>query len=192
VKDVQSFWQSFGISRADPVVIDVAEHPATRYLESTIDVEWYGALAPGAALRVYQGADTRNTSMLFAFNEAVGRGEVQVLTDSFAHREDSEARDVREQYDDFALMGAALGITITAASGDGGKPDVPSSSPYVTAIGGTYVELNADGSIALEQAWGGSGSGDTKSFAIPAWQTGVPLEGTTRATCDVSLDAALP
>jgi kumamolisin len=38
------------------------------------------------------------------FNEAIARGEVSVLTDSFAHREDSEPKPLRHQYDESALM----------------------------------------------------------------------------------------
>lgn len=36
--------------------------------------------------------------MLFTYNEAIARNEVSVITNSFAHREDSEPRAVRRQY----------------------------------------------------------------------------------------------
>lgn len=190
-KDLQSFWQSFGITRADPTVVPTMEPIATRYLETTIDTSWAGALAPAAELVVYEGPDARNTSMVYNFNEAIARGEVDVITDSFAHREDSEPRQVREQYHHAAMMAAALGITVVAASGDSSETDTPSSSPYVTAVGGTVLGLNAMGEVASEAAWSGSGSGVTLSFDLPWWQQGI-VTGSNgkRGVVDVALNAS--
>jgi kumamolisin len=190
-KDLQSFWQSFGIVRADPQVAVTMEPIATRYLETTLDVEWSGALAPSAGMIVYSGPDSRNTSMLYTFNEAIARNEVSVLTDSFAHREDSEAKAVRNQYSDSALMGAALGITICAATGDSGETDTPSSSPYVTGVGGTQLFLDANGGVANETAWDASGSGATLTFPLPAWQAGIVSDSNgKRALTDVAMNAS--
>lgn len=73
-------------------------HPPvpSRNVEATLDVEWSGAMAPGADLVVYAGPDARNTSMVYTFNEAIARGEVDMISDSFAHREDSEPFLVEE------------------------------------------------------------------------------------------------
>jgi len=72
-------------------------------------------------------------------------------------------------------MGAA-GISIFVASGDAGtgklgtfsckkfNPVWPASSPYITAVGGTYL---ADG---VENGWNGSGGGFSAVHARPAWQ----------------------
>jgi kumamolisin len=189
LKDLDSFWGSFGIKRDQAEQFPTMEPPSTRYLESTLDVEWAGAMAPGAELRVYQGPDARNTSMIYTFNEAIARNEIDVLTDSFAHREDAEPRAVRLQYDASAAMAAALGITVVAAGGDSAGCDVPAVSPYVTSVGGTVVRLNADGSLASEIAWSKSGSGDSLSFDRPSWQSGVLPTATKRATSDVALNA---
>ena len=54
-----------------------------------------------------------------------------------------EAEPIRQQYHEASRMGAALGMTIVVAGGDSGRPDVPSSSPYVTSVGGTLLELGA-------------------------------------------------
>jgi len=191
LNEVQSFWRSLGVTRADPAVVETMEPPATRYLESTIDVEWAGSMADGASVVVYEGPDSRDTSSLYTFNEAVGRAEIDVLTDSFAHREDSEAVAIREQYDAAALEAAALGITVTAASGDGASPDIPSTSPFVTAVGGTELELDPQGGVVSEIAWNGSGSGVSGSFPLPLWQKGVrAATGGKRATVDVALAAS--
>ncbi|WP_437894750.1 S53 family peptidase [Sorangium sp. So ce124] len=189
-KDLQSFWRALGVERANPEVVQTMEPASTRYVESTLDVAWSGGLAPGADLVVYQGPDARNTSMVYTFNEAVGRGEVSVITDSFAHREDSEPPAVRLQYHRSAQMAAALGITVVAATGDSAQTDTPSASPYVTGVGGTSLSLDADGEVEDELAWSGSGSGPTLSFPIPSWQVGV-VEGSggKRAVADVAMHA---
>ncbi|WP_437722839.1 S53 family peptidase [Sorangium sp. So ce861] len=191
-RDLQSFWRALGVQRANPEVVVTMEPIATRYLESTLDVQWSGSLAPEAELVVYQGPDARNTSMVYTFNEAIARGEVSVITDSFAHREDSEPTAVRLQYHDAARMAAALGITVVAATGDSAQTDTPSASPYVTGVGGTSLWLTRNGEVESEVVWPGSGSGPTLSFPIPSWQVGV-VEGSDgkRAVADVAMHAAV-
>ena len=192
-KDLQSFWQSLGVNRANPVVVPTAEPIATRYLETTIDTEWSGAMAPGAELIVYEGPDARNTSMVYTFNEAIGLGVADVLTDSFAHREDSEPPPVRAQYGYSSMMAAALGITVCAATGDSAQTDTPSSSPYVTGVGGTQLSLDGEGNVIGETAWPGSGSGPTvgSTFPIPWWQVGIVFGSNgKRAVADVAVNAS--
>jgi kumamolisin len=190
-KDLQSFWQSFGIARADPIVVQTMEPIVTRYLETTLDVQWAGAIAPEAELIVYSGPDSRNTSMVYTWNEAIARNEVDVITNSFAHREDGEPRAVRVQYHDSALMAAALGITVVAAAGNSSRPDTPSVSPYVTGVGGTQTTLDAQGNLTGETAWSGSGSGASLTFVMPDWQSGI-VTGSNgkRATADVAMNAS--
>ena len=187
--DLQSFWQSLGVTRPDPTTIATMEPVATRFLETTLDTEWAGAIAPEADLIVYEGPDARNTSMVYTFNEAIGLAQVDVLTDSFAHREDSEPKLVREQYSLSAMMGAALGVTLIAASGDSSETDTPSASPYVTGVGGTQLKFLAGGQMK-ETAWSGSGSGPAISFQLPSWQSGVAGGASKRAVTDVALAAS--
>ncbi|WP_437657825.1 S53 family peptidase [Sorangium sp. So ce1182] len=191
LKDLQSFWRSFGLQRANPEIVLTMEPVSTRYTESTLDVQWSAGLAPGADVVVYQGPDARNTSMVYTFNEAIARGEVSVITDSFAHREDSEPPAVRLQYHHAAQMAAALGITVIAATGDSGQTDTPSASPYVTGVGGTQLWLTGNGEVESENAWTWSGSGPTLSFPIPAWQVGI-VEGSDgkRAVADLAMHAS--
>src|SRR5207344_360921 len=64
------------------------------------------------------------------------------------------------------------GVAITASTGDAGfGTGFPATSPYVTAVGGTH--LVADGSQRgwTETAWHGAGSGCSKLWAKPEWQT---------------------
>jgi kumamolisin len=190
-KDLQSFWQSFGVSRADPIVVPTMEPISTRYLETTLDVAWASALAPGAEVMVYSGPDARNTSIVYTFNEAIARGEVSVLSSSFAHREETEAALIHEHFNASARMGAALGMTIVVASGDSGMPDIPSTSPYVTCVGGTRLALDPQGEIESETTWSKSGSGPARHFPIPWYQQGVITDSDGhRAVTDVAVHAS--
>ncbi len=188
-KDLQTFWKSFGITRALPKRFQMMEPVVTRITETILDVQWSSSMAPGAEVNVYEGPDARNTALLFTFNEAIARNEVDVLTTSFAHREDSEPKPLRHQYDESALQGAAYGITVLSASGDSARPDTPCSSPYVTCVGGTELFTDMNGNVSSETAWTFSGSGDTKTFDVPPWQQGLPI-ASTRALCDVALNAS--
>jgi kumamolisin len=85
--DVQSFWQTFGLMRKSPQLREVMEAPSTRVLESTLDVEWAGMLAPEAEPIVYEAPDVRDTALLYTFNEAVGLAEATVISNSFGHRQ---------------------------------------------------------------------------------------------------------
>lgn len=191
IKDLQSFWQSFGVKRDNPRRVETMDPISTRYLETTLDTQWAGVMAPEADLIVYQGPDARTHSIVYTFNEAVAAGEASVLTTSFAHREETEAAPIRQQYDASARMGAALGMTIVVASGDSSMPDVPSSSPYVTCVGGTKLTLGADGEVAREEAWSHSGSGRSREFSTPWWQEDVVKDAKgRRAVSDVALNAS--
>lgn len=188
--DLKAFWDQFGVSRALPTVVETMEPPPVRLLESQVDVAWSGALAPLADMIVYTGPDPKNTSVVYTFNEAIARGEVDVLTDSFAHREDAEPTGVAAAYNAAAKEAAAIGMTVMSPSGDSAQPDVPSSSPYVTAVGGTRLRMNGM-SFYDEIAWYASGSGLSDRFTTPYFQQGLnqsELNG-RRAVADVALNA---
>jgi len=126
---------------------------------------------------------------------------------------------MRSDDTEFQLAKAA-GLTVVAASGDTGsddcgpgshtyRVDYPSSSPYVTGVGGTSLHLGTTGS-SHETTWGhpdsdsgtGGGGGASILYLMPSWQTapGV-ISADTHSTCgagnnqpcrevpDVSFDA---
>lgn len=168
--DAQSMWQTFGITRANPTVVETMEPIITRDLETSLDIQLAGAFAPEASVIYYGGPNNSDTTLLYTFNEAVGRAEVQVISDSFAHAEATTPYTIGLSYNESAMMAAALGITVLSASGDSVQVDVPSNSPYVTAVGGTNVELNANDTWKAEQSWGLAGCGLSRVFATPTWQ----------------------
>jgi kumamolisin len=104
---------------------------------------------------------------------------------------------------------AALGVSITVASGDNGSSDgetdgqnhvdFPSSSPHVLACGGTNLQ-GAGSSITSETVWnaqprgGATGGGVSNVFALPTWQSGAGVPKPTnpaggRGVPDVAGDA---
>src|SRR5262249_52044078 len=80
------------------------------------------------------------------------------------------------------------GVVITAATGDNGyQVQFPAASQYVTAVGGTTLRLNGDGSWGSETAWSGTGSGCSIYIDKPVWQTDSGCFG--RTVADVAADA---
>jgi hypothetical protein len=60
----------------------------------------------------------------------------------------------------------------------------PSSSPYITQVGGTFLNTGADGARTSETVWNrgndftspvGSGGGVSSYYAIPSWQAGTSM-----------------
>ncbi len=66
----------------------------------------------------------------------------------------------------------------------------PACSPYVIAVGGTLLDLNADGTVNSENAWGKSGGGVSAYEDMPAYQSNYGLPGTKRIVPDVSYSAS--
>lgn len=102
------------------------------------------------------------------------------------------------------------GVVITASGGDNGflgwdaeRPEergytnYPAASPHVVAVGGTRLELGAEGVWAGESVWNGdgaSGGGCSVQFTAPAWQQQAADWSSVgcannRAVADVAADA---
>jgi subtilase family serine protease len=63
------------------------------------------------------------------------------------------------------------GVAFTVSSGDSGYGvEYPAASRYVTAVGGTSLLLNTDGSYNQEVAWSGTGSGCSAFELKQPWQ----------------------
>jgi kumamolisin len=70
------------------------------------------------------------------------------------------------------------------------QAEYEASDPSVIGVGGTSLKLAANGQVADETAWVGSGGGKSIFFKRPAWQQGegVP-DGNERLVPDVGLTA---
>jgi len=155
--------------------------------EVMLDVEVIGALAPAANIVVYFAPNTDQ-----GFYEAISQAahdttnHPSIISISWGGPEDSWVQPSLNAMQTALLDAAALGVTVTVASGDSGssdgetdgKPhvDFPASSPYAVACGGTKLLATTKG-ITSETVWnelasneGATGGGVSPSFALPIWQ----------------------
>lgn len=153
-------------------------------LEISLDVQWAHAIAPGAKILLVEGASSNGTDLLAAVDYARARPDVVAISMSWGGSEfASEAT-----YDDRFI--SDYGASFFASSGDSGTgASWPAVAPNVTAVGGTTLAFNADGTLAGETAWSGSGGGISAYEPMPSYQSALGVPGTMRAIPDVSYDA---
>ena len=178
--------------------------------EVMLDIEVAAAVAPKAKIVVYFAPNSEQ-GFIDAISTAVHdtANKPSVISISWGGPESSWTQQSLTALDQACQSAAALGITITAASGDNGSSDgvtdganhvdFPASSPHVLACGGT--KLAASGAtISSEVVWnetaaneGATGGGVSTVFALPTWQANskVPRAGTFagRGVPDVAGDA---
>lgn len=181
--------------------------------ESTLDLEVLDAAAPGLkAIDVYESR-SRASDVLRSLIAPLqnNRRVPEIISASLGTCEPAlalaiGARGVRAVEGELALTTAA-GISVLAASGDTGSSDCigrngpipalavnfPSSSPYVTGVGGTNLALSPTNQIAQQQVWndapynvGAGGGGLSRLFARPGYQKGF-LAASRRGVPDVAL-----
>ena len=163
--------------------------------EVMLDIEVAAAVAPGAVIAVYFAPNT-DQGFVDAIATAVHdtTNKPSVISISWGGPESAWTQQAITALDDACQSAAALGITITVASGDSGSSDggagdnvdFPASSPHVLACGGTRLLANG-ASIASEVVWnelpneGATGGGVSNLFPLPSWQanSGVPAPSGT-------------
>ena len=183
--------------------------------EVELDIEVAGAVAPGAKIVVYFAPNT-DQGFLDAMQEAIhdSTNHCSTVSISWGGPESASSPSSVHAQNDALKTAAAVGVTVTSASGDGGAKDgtsslvsdFPSSSPFVVGCGGT--NLSVQGNSISETVWfrvginpqtgqkltEGSGGGVSKLFPVPSYQNGLeatplnrsamPLQG--RGVPDVS------
>jgi kumamolisin len=175
--------------------------------EVDLDIEVVGGVAPGAAQKVYF-ADNTDQGFIDAISQAVHDTPTPVAVSiSWGQSEDQWSAQSRTAMDQAFADAAALGVTVTAASGDNGASDDPSgqgsvhcdfpaSSPHALACGGTRLIGNTSSfSITSEVVWnelatneGAGGGGVSDVFGVPSWQAnaGVPASASATGGSSVS------
>jgi len=199
-------------------------------LETTLDVEWAHSIAPGANIALVLAKDNSFTNIdignLFAIENLLGN----VVSNSFGIQEIALVDFFPSELvveNSLSETAAALGINQDISTGDDGDSlavdiadfgidsvsvQAGSSSPFVTAIGGTSTFLNKNSSIKFQTGWGmnftrianptpnpptipplafgfqgGSGGGTSVFFDKPAYQSSLPA--TSRLVPDIAMDA---
>jgi kumamolisin len=194
--DLDSFFQSLGIS-APPQVVAVSvdgvqnvpgADPTGADGEVELDIEVVGAVAPGAAQKVFFAPNT-DQGFMDAVSIAIQDPEVTLITISWGEAESEYTAQALSSFNQIFQDAVTLGKTVFVASGDSGSSDgvndgqnhvdFPASSPYVVGCGGTTLEASTDDStIISETVWnedaqgnGATGGGVSNSFPLPDYQT---------------------
>lgn len=200
--DITAYFKSLGVTAPKVVAVSVSGgknspgDPNGADGEVMLDIEVAAAVAPGVRVVVYFAPNTDQ-----GFIDAVGAAihdttnNPSVISISWGSAESNWTAQAMSSLDDFCQSAAALGITITVASGDSGSSDgvsdggdhvdFPASSPHVLACGGTTLESSGD-SITSETVWndqggGATGGGVSSVFALPSWQSSADVPKPTNS-----------
>jgi kumamolisin len=164
--------------------------------EVMLDIEVAAAVAPGASVVVYFAPNT-DQGFIDAIATAIHdtTNKPSVISISWGAAETNWTAQAMNALDAACQSAAALGITITVASGDNGSSDgvsdganhvdFPASSPHVLACGGTSLQ-GSNGTISSETVWndqngGATGGGVSNVFALPSWQSSKEVPKPTAA-----------
>jgi subtilase family serine protease len=194
--------------------------------ETTLDVEYAHAGAPAAKIVLVEVAQEDLQHLVLAVRYAVQHRLGDVISLSWGAPEQALGRDFVSSYSSIFSQAASRHITIVASSGDSGVSGQddngnyyhhrvaswPATSPYVTAVGGTRLNLNASGARnGLDTAWNdtystgvndfffgsdgpnplATGGGKSAYYGRPGYQKGVrSVTGGQRGIPDISMSAS--
>ena len=194
--DTQQFRSFFGLPARDPVITVNGTDPGIVTAdegEADLDVQWAGAVAPGATVDLVVSSDTATSDGVdLSAQYIVDHNLAPILTMSYGLCESDLGSSGRQFYNAMWQQAAAQGITVLVAAGDSGAADCDdpsatpgtgravnglSSTPYNVCVGGTQF---ADASSS--QFWNASNAPGTHSSAksyIPeqAWNESASVNG---------------
>lgn len=148
-------------------------------LEISLDVEIAHALCPNCKILLVEATTNSFTNLLAA--EDYARAHANVASNSWGGGESSGETSYDSHF-------SAIGEPTTFSSGDGGYGvEYPAASQYVTAVGGTTLNLNSNNTRKSETVWSGAGSGCSAYEPKPSWQKDTGCG--RRTVADVAADA---
>lgn len=230
-KALSTFAKCFGLGvpgTVDVRTVGKVKKPLPVGDETTLDTEVIVSVAPKLdRLNIYEFSMNGNAGMVKALEAPLKRQQAtgtppHPISVSLGGCEPGVGRKAAELWDPHLQALAAAGFTVVVSTGDSGAagcndpmggvvsvvPAVqsPSSSAFVTAVGGTALELSKKNSIASETVWndapfypkrsralaGGGGGGASLIFDMPDYQQSAGL-GTSggRQVPDISFYADL-
>jgi subtilase family serine protease len=135
------------------------------YGEESLDVESVHGQAPGANVRYVGAASCQDTDLIAADALIVNKRLASIVTDSFG--EPQQYSTLNSTWDQVFKVGAVEGIGFFFSSGDSGyegtgedsassgdQVDYPTSSPWVTSVGGTSLAIGKANNYQWETSWG--------------------------------------
>ena len=183
--DLNAFCAAQGIPTTTVTIATPGGKPSTDSgwaLETSLDVEWAHAIAPGAKLVVVEATSASLSSLLGAIDYAVKTLHANVVSMSWGAPEFSSESTYDSHFN-------KSGVTFVASSGDSGSGvQWPAVSQYVLGVGGTTLTYNPTTLTYSEAAWSGSGGGVSAYVTRPTYQNGFESL-TKRGVPDVSYNA---
>jgi subtilase family serine protease len=185
------------------------------YEEESLDVEAVHTMAPDADIDYVAAQDCTFGPLLDALTYIVDNHLADVVSDSWTGSEQGLNTSVTSVFDQVFEQGTTEGISFDFASGDCGYNDpattcgkaedaskiranFPTTSTWVTGVGGTSLAIGKTGNYEWETGWGdmvvpqrgkhwkkpppgpypadysfGGGGGTSMQFKQPSWQAGV-------------------
>jgi subtilase family serine protease len=133
------------------------------FTEQALDVESSHAVAPGAHILYVGAKDCFNNSLLAADTTAITSG-ASVVSNSWDDVPGELLTDAatRTAFDNTFMLAASTGVSVLFCSHDFGDnfatfgttaQNYPATSPFVTAVGGTSLEVNAKDARQAEYGW---------------------------------------
>ncbi|MBV8695505.1 MAG: S53 family peptidase [Chloroflexi bacterium] len=171
--DLNQYDATYGLPATTITVVYPQGRPQTVNsgwaLESDLDLQMAHAIAPRAHL-VLEAAKSASSSNIFAaIQDAYTNHGATIVSMSFGSGEFSSETSTDSTF----ANGNKAGVSFTAASGDNGHgAQYPAASPFVTAVGGTTLKVQSDGTYVSETAWSGSGGGISAIEKRPSFQNG--------------------
>ncbi len=192
-KDLNIFSQQFGLAECtakngcfEKHKMASAVKPNSGWaMETSLDVEWSHAIAPGAKILLVEAKTPSGKNLLDAIDYAVSRKEVVAVSMSWGGPEFSDQTNLDKHFV------SKYGASFFASSGDNGAGvSWPASSANVVAVGGTSLHFSSNG-LSKETAWDGSGGGVSAYEKQPAYQSSYNIAKAKgfRAIPDVAYDA---
>ena len=135
------------------------------YGEETLDVEQVHGEAPDANVHYVAAASCTDPDLLSALAYIVDNHLASIVSDSWGEPADDSTTTTA--YDQLFEAGAVEGIGFFFSSGDSGyespaedpassqiQVDYPTSSPWVTSVGGTSLAIGKSKNYEFETSWG--------------------------------------
>lgn len=131
--------------------------------ETTLDVEWVHAVAPGAKIILVVAPSNSFDDLFTAILTAAHQPGVVAISNSWSGDESLTDVPTRKAGDSILTVAVAKGISVNFAAGDSGNEAInlgyedvnyPASSPYATGVGGVSVALDPSKHILFQTAWG--------------------------------------
>ena len=216
--DVETFAKCFGLRAPPTRVVPVGVgKPLPPGDETTLDLEMLSAGAPGLdRILVYEGTESERGVVRTA-GAALGspghRPDAISISLGICEPLFAGSLALREAFDSIFATAAGAGISVLVSAGDTGSSgcrvenaegettalpvavvSLPSSSPYVTAVGGTNLALSKKNRIEKELVWndlpiqpgGGGGGASILTPHRPWWQAGIGRYRGGRAVPDIA------